>query len=329
MRVHGGLLMKIVLTGSIAYDYLMRFPGRFVEHIIAEDLHQVSLSFLVDEMTRHWGGVAANISYSLAMLGVRPMLFGTVGRDFGEYRLWLESHGVDCSTVRQLDEVFTASFFANTDLDNNQIASFYAGAMAKASHFTIADVYPDKPEWVVISPNDPQAMANYAEECRRRGIRFIYDPSQQVPRLSGEELARDLEGAYAMVVNAYEASIIQRKTGYDIEALRKRIPVVVITRGKHGSTIYHDGGEEDVPAFPEVHVADPTGVGDAFRAGLIRGMMAGWPLRLCGLVGSLCATYALEHIGPQSHNFTLSDFVTRFRGTYQDEGLLDELLAVR
>jgi adenosine kinase len=317
--------MHVILSGSIAYDYLMRFPGRFVEHIIAEDLHQVSLSFLVDEMTRHWGGVAANIAFTMAMLGVKPMLFGTAGRDFGEYRQWLEQNGVDCSTVRQLDDVFTASFFANTDLDNNQIASFYAGAMIRAHTYGLADVFEGAPDWVVISPNDPLAMSRLAEECRTRGIRFIYDPSQQVPRLSGEEIARDMSGAHAMVVNAYEAQLIQRKTGLTLDDIRERIPVVVITRGKLGSIIYNGGDEVVVPPFPEVHIADPTGVGDAFRAGLIRGLMAGWPLRLCGLVGSLCATYVLEQVGTQSHKFTVPDFVARFRSTYDDDGLLDQL----
>jgi adenosine kinase len=320
--------MSVLLTGSIAYDYLMRFPGRFVDHIITEDLHQVSLSFLVDEMTRHWGGVAANISFSMAMLGLRPQLFGAVGRDFGEYRMWLEKNGVDCSTVKQIDEVFTASFFANTDLDNNQIASFYAGAMGLSHKFSIADVTDAKPEWVVVSPNDPSAMSKLTQECRDRGIRFIYDPSQQVPRLSGEELAHDMTGAYAMVINAYEASIISKKTGLSLHDLRERIPVLVITQGKHGSVIYEGKTEHIVPAFPEVHIADPTGVGDAFRAGLIRGIMGGWPLPLAGLVGALCATYVLEQVGPQSHSFTIPEFIARFRSVYDDGGRLDELLHV-
>lgn len=318
--------MSIILTGSIAYDYLMRFPGRFVEHIIAEDLHQVSLSFLVDEMTKHWGGVAANIAFSMAMLGAKPKLLGTTGRDFNEYREWLESHGVDCSTVKQLNEVFTASYFANTDLDNNTISSFYAGAMNYAHQYSLADMYNGNPDWVVISPNHPAAMSQLSEECRTRGIRFIYDPSQQVPRLSGEELANDMTGAYMMIANAYEAQLIQRKTGLSLDDLRARIPVLVVTHGKSGSIIYHEKEETIVPPFPEVHISDPTGVGDAFRAGLIRGLMAGWPLRLCGQVGSLCATYVLEQVGTQSHNFTLPEFVARFRGTYDDGGLLDQLL---
>lgn len=318
--------MSIILTGSIAYDYLMRFPGRFVEHIITEDLHQVSLSFLVDEMTKHWGGVAANIAFTLAMLGGKPKLFGTVGRDFGEYRQWLEARGVDCSIVPQLNDLFTASFFANTDLDNNQIASFYAGAMGRASQYKLTAALTSKPDWIVVSPNDPAAMSMLCAEARAMGVPFIYDPSQQVPRLSGEELSQDMQGAYAMVVNAYEASIISKKTGLSLEDMRAKIPVLVITKGKRGSTIYHGDTFEDVPPFPEVHISDPTGVGDAFRAGLIRGIMSGWPLRLSGLVGSLCATYVLEQVGTQSHTFTIPEFVARFRGTYDDEGVLDELL---
>src|SRR5579859_7058444 len=178
--------MDIVVTGSIAYDYLMRFPGRFREHILAENMDHVSLSFLVDELTRHWGGIAANIAYSLALLGERPKLMGTVGKDFGDYRLWLEASGVDTSGVKVIGEVFTASFFANTDLENNQIASFYSGAMAYARNYSLADCISGTPDYVIISPNDPLAMMQLGEECHQRGIPYMYDPSQQVPRLEGD-----------------------------------------------------------------------------------------------------------------------------------------------
>ncbi len=315
--------MRIVVTGSVAYDYLMRFPGRFAEHIIGEQLHQVSLSFLVDDMTKHWGGVAANIAYTLALLGLRPKLMGTVGRDFGDYRDWLEHAGVDTRTVRQIDNVFTASFFANTDLDNNQIASFYTGAMAYARDYSLKDAGELDTDLVVISPNDPQAMINLAEECREHGIRFLYDPSQQVPRLSGDELIQGMRGAYAMIVNAYEAEVIAKKTGKSIEDLRQEIALLVVTRGKHGSTIYHEGEEIAVPAFPVREIKDPTGGGDAYRAGFLRGMAAGLPLKLAGEIGSLCAAYALEHVGTQNHRFTISEFVARFRSEFDDGGLLD------
>jgi adenosine kinase len=320
------LKMEIIATGSIAYDYLMRFPGRFSEHLIPEQLHQVSLSFLVDEMTKHWGGVAANIAYTMAMMGLNPKLVGAVGRDFADYREWLEKVGVDTSTVSQIDEVFTASFFANTDLDNNQIASFYAGAMAHAKDYSLADVYEGKPDLVIVSPNDPQAMIQLIDECRERDIRFIYDPSQQVPRLTGDELWQSIQGAYILIVNAYEAEVITKKTGKSLDDIRQVINTLVITQGERGSHIYTDDGLIEVPVFPVSTIKDPTGVGDAFRAGLICGLAHGWSLKLAGEMGALCAAYVLEQVGTQNHQFTLTEFIERFRTHFDDEGLLDKLL---
>ncbi len=318
--------MNVVITGSIAYDYLMRFPGRFMDHFLRDQLHQVSLSFLVDDMTKHWGGVAANIAFNTALLGVRPKLVGTVGRDFADYRQWLESAGVDTSTVRQLDEVFTASFFVTTDLDNNQIASFYTGAMAYAKDYPLSQAIPGKPDMVVVSPNDPQAMTNLTQECRDRSIPFIYDPSQQVPRLNGEELRRDMQGAYAMVVNAYEAEVICHKTGQTLDDLRNAVDILVVTQGERGSHIYTNGERIDVEAFPPDQIKDPTGAGDSYRAGLIRGMVDGWPLKLAGQVGALCAAYTLEQVGTQNHRYTVQEFITRFRSRFDDQGMLDKLL---
>ncbi len=321
--------MNIVITGSIAYDYLMRFPGRFTDHFLRDQLHQISLSFLVDDMTKHWGGVAANIAFSMALLGLRPKLMGTAGRDFADYRKWLDSVGVDTSTVRQIDEVFTASFFVTTDLDNNQIASFYTGAMAYAREYSLADSPAGKPDMVVISPNDPQAMTNLAQECRERAIPFVYDPSQQVPRLNGDELRRDMQGAYAMIVNAYEAEIICSKTGQSLDELRRAVGILVVTQGERGSHIYTDGERIEVPAFPPDAIKDPTGAGDSYRAGLIRGMVDGWPLKLAAQVGALCATYTLEQVGTQNHRYAPQEFIARFRSRWDDDGLLDVLLQPR
>jgi adenosine kinase len=318
--------MHIIVTGSIAYDYLMRFPGRFAEHLIAEQFHQVSLSFLVDDMTKHWGGNGANIAYTLALLGIRPQLFGTVGRDFGDYRQWLDNAGVDTSGVRQIDDVFTASFFANTDLDNNQMSSFYGGAMAYARNYSLADVYDGKPDLVIISPNDPVAMCNLAEECRTRGIRFIFDPSQQLPRLNGDEIRQGLTGAYALVVNAYEAEMICSKLGISIDALCSECQILVITQGKNGSHIYVEGERIDVPIVPVAEIKDPTGVGDAYRSGLLCGIAHDWPLKLAGEVGALCAAYVLEQVGTQTHRFTIPEFINRFRQHFDDQGQLESLL---
>jgi adenosine kinase len=319
-------IMDIIVTGSIAYDYLMRFPGYFKEHLILEHLHQVSLSFLVEDMSKHWGGNSANIAFSLALLGMRPKVMGTVGRDFGDYRQWLEGVGVDTSTVRQIDDVFTASFFVNTDLENNQIASFYSGAMAYARNYSLADVYDGKPDIVVISPNDPVAMLNLAEECRNRDIRFVFDPSQQLPRFSGDELRQGFLGAYALVVNAYESELICKKTGLSVRDLCDEVDILVITMGKNGSHIYANGERIEVPIVPVSDIKDPTGVGDAYRSGLLCGIANGWSLKLAGELGALCAAYVLEQVGTQSHRFTLPEFVARFRQHFDDQGQLDHLL---
>jgi len=320
-------MQDIIISGSIAYDYLMRFPGRFTEHLIQEQLEHVSLSFLVDDMTKHWGGVGANIAYTMALLGMTPKLFATVGRDFRDYRAHLEAAGVDCSTVRRSDELFTASFFANTDLDNNQIASFYTGAMALARNYTLADVYDGKPELVVVSPNDPDAMLQLSDECRERGIRFVADPSQQVPRLNGDQLRQCIDGAYLLVINKYESEIICKKVGIEAHELRDMVNVLIITQGKHGSEIYTQGTVKHVDIFPTDDILDPTGVGDGYRAGLLRGIAAGFSLELSAQMGSLSAAYVLEQVGTQNHTFDVASFVARFRTHFDDEGQLDVLLS--
>ncbi|QPC80885.1 carbohydrate kinase family protein [Phototrophicus methaneseepsis] len=319
--------MNIVVTGSIAYDYLMRFPGSFKEHILTEALHQVSLSFLVEDMTKHWGGVAANIAFTMARFGISPKLMGTAGRDFPDYRRWLSEAGVDTSTVKQIDSVFTASFFCNTDEENNQIASFYSGAMALANQYTLAEALNGaQPDLVVVSPNDPQAMSNLTQECRDNDYRFVYDPSQQVARLDGNTLRHDMQGAYLMIVNEYEAHLICDKTGMTMDDLRQTIDLLVITHGGEGSEIYTNGDRIHVPAFAPTEIKDPTGAGDAFRAGFFTGLAYDRPLEMAGAMGALCATYTLEHIGPQGHRYNINEYVERFRQHQDDQGQLDVLL---
>ena len=320
--------MNVVVTGSISYDYLMRFPGRFVEHILPDQLHHLSLSFLVDEMRRQWGGCAANIAYNLALLGERPRLMGTVGQDFGEYRAWLEAHGVDTSLVREEADLFTASFFVNTDLDGNQIASFYTGAMARARGLSFRDLDARTIDLVVISPNDPEAMVKYAAECRERGIPYLYDPSQQIIRLTGEELRAGLEGCDLLVVNEYEFEMLRKKTGLSAEEVRAAPRrACIVTCGAEGSRIWAEGTVYDIPAVPPEGGDDPTGVGDAYRAGLIKGLALELPWPLAGRMGSLAATYVLEQVGGQGHHYTPAGFVRRFRGHFDDEGRLSRLLA--
>src|SRR4249919_3046661 len=222
--------MSIVVTGSIAYDYLMSFPGKFTEHLLPEHVQRVSLSFLVDTMDKRRGGCAPNIAYTLALLGERPQLMATAGQDFGDYRRWLDAAGIDTSLVAEVGDKFTASFFCSTDQANNQIASFYTGAMAHAAELSFRGIGPV--DLVIISPNDPAAMTQYAEECRTLGIRFIFDPGQQCARMSGAELRDGLVGATILICNDYELELIRQKTGFGEAELLERADLLVVTRGE-------------------------------------------------------------------------------------------------
>ncbi len=319
--------MNIVITGSIAYDYIMSFPGRFQEHILPDQLERISLSFLVDSMRLQRGGTASNIAYNLALLGGRPRLMATAGEDFAEYRAWLEKHGVDTSCVVEIPGESTASFFVSTDQAGNQIASFYAGAMAHAHALSFRQHANGPVDLAVISPNDPRAMVNYVRECKELGIPYIYDPSQQIIRLSAEELVEGMTGARLVVVNDYEFGMIQNKTGLSVEAVLERAGGLIITKGPEGSIILADGQAWEIEAVPPRREVDPTGVGDAYRGGILCGLALGLPWLLTGRVGSLAATYALEEYGPQNHYYTRPEFVTRFRQHFDDEGALDVLLA--
>ncbi len=317
--------MNIVVTGSIAYDYLMTFPGRFIEHILPDQLQHLSVSFLVDEMRRQRGGCAANIAYNLALLGERPWLMGTVGQDFGEYRTWLEAHGVDTSLTHAELDLFTASFFVNTDQDGNQIASFYTGAMARARNLSFHELTIDPIDLVVISPNDPEAMVKYAAECQALGLPYLYDPSQQIIRLSGDDLRAGLEGCALLVVNEYEFGMLHEKTGLSPDEIRAAPQrACIITLAAEGAHIWADGELHAIPPVPPTRVDEPTGVGDAFRAGLIKGLALGLDWGLAGRMGALSATYVLELPGPQSHRYTWDEFITRFRQYFDDSGAFSQ-----
>lgn len=317
--------MDILLTGSVAYDYLMTFPGLFKEQILPERLESISLSFLVDSMSRQRGGVAPNIAYTMALLGARPRVMATVGEDFEEYRAWLDSKGVDTSLMEIVPGEFTASFFATTDQDNAQIASFYPGAMGHAATQSIKEL-PSKPELVLVSPNEPGAMTKFAAESRELGIPYLYDPSQQVLRLEGEELARDMEGAQFLFCNDYEFGLISKKTGWSLDQILEHVNILVITRGKDGADLYADNDKIHIPTVPPDEIIDPTGVGDSFRGGFLAGYSHGFDWELCGEIGSLAAVYCLEQDGPQSHAYSREEFVKRFRKHFDDGGRLDSLL---
>lgn len=313
--------MSVLITGSIAYDYIMVFPGYFKEHLLPEKIDNLSVSFLVDSMEKQRGGVATNIAYNLALLGERPRIMATVGQDFGEYRAWLEANGVDTSAIVEIPGDFTASFFVSTDGSQNQIAMFYAGAMAHAHRLSFKEHTREGTlDLVVISPNDPRAMVQYARECKELRLPYIYDPSQQIVRLSDAELADGVRGSTMTIVNAYEFEMLKNKTGWTDEQVAAQTRVLIITLGEKGSRI-HTGGERiEVPAVPARRQADPTGVGDAYRAGIIKGYLKKLPWKTTGQLGSLAATYVLEEYGAQNHRYTYGEFIARYRECFGNAG---------
>ncbi len=318
--------MSIVVTGSVAFDYLMSFPGRFRDHILPDQIHHVSLSFLVDSMRKQRGGCAPNIAYNLALLGERPTLMATVGQDFAEYRAWLEQVGVDTSATIEVKDEFTASFFVSTDQENNQIASFYIGAMAHADQLSFSDLEVGAIEVAIISPNAPTAMVKYARECQELGVPYIYDPSQQIVRLEGKELLQGIRGAKVLIGNEYEFGLIRSKTGLSDAELRSLPEVTIVTRGQAGSIIHAGGETIEVPAVPPTLVAEPTGVGDGYRAGVIKGLLHGLPWELTGRIASVAATYVLERHGTQEHAYSRQEFVARFQRFFGSDARLEAAL---
>ncbi|RLT46597.1 MAG: carbohydrate kinase family protein [Chloroflexi bacterium] len=317
--------MRIAFSGSIAYDYLMTFPGSFKDHILPDMLERLSLSFLVDKMDRRPGGIAPNIAYNHALLGGDATIVGTVGVDFSGYRESLVAAGVKLDGVREVDGLFTASFFVTTDQDHAQIASFYSGAMAHSREVRLAVLKP-LPDLVVISPDDPTTMRERVLECRASGVPYLYDPGQQIVRLDNEDLRDGIAGAHMLFVNDYEFGLLGQKLGTSVEQIVGRGTILVITKGAAGSVTYAEGLEHNAPAYPAAVEADPTGVGDAFRGGWLRGVAAGLSWDLCARVGALTATYCLEHVGPQGHRYSIAEFVERFRKVDDDRGALDVLL---
>jgi adenosine kinase len=316
------MMTKIAVTGSIATDHLMHFPGRFSEQLLADQLHKVSLSFLVDDLVVRRGGIAANIAFGMAQLGLRPALVGAVGADFDtDYRGWLERHGVDCGSVHVSDMAHTARFVCTTDTDMCQIASFYAGAMSEARSIELLPVAErlESLDLVIISPNDPAAMVRHTEECRQRGYAFVADPSQQLARMSGEEIRTLIDGAAYLITNDYEKDLLESKTGLSGQDLLDRVGVQVTTLGRDGVLIQgRDTPPIRVGVAQEVRVHDPTGVGDGFRAGFFTARAWGLSLERSAQVGALLATLVLETVGTQEYEVQPDEFVKRLADSYGD-----------
>ncbi len=318
--------MTIIVTGSVAFDYLMTFPGRFQEQILPEHLNKLSVSFLVDSKQSFRGGTGPNIAYSLALLGNRPTLFAAAGKDFGEFQQWLETQGVDTSAMGIFQDEFTATFNVITDLDHNQIASFHTGAMARARELSLRQLVGSGIDLVIISPNDPEAMRKYAQECRDLGIPFVYDPSQQLARMDGRALMESMAGARVLTVNEYEYEMVRQKSGLDEAGMLALVDTIVVTLGARGSLVIGKGFHLVIPAASTAHVVEPTGVGDAYRAGLLTGLVRGYPWEVTCRLASLAATYVIEQHGTMSHHYDLPAFVARYRQEFGDTPELDDLL---
>jgi len=315
--------VRIAVTGSIATDHLMTFPGKFTDQLIADKLDKVSLSFLVDDLAIRRGGVAANIAFGLGVLGLRPLLIGAVGPDFGDYRHWLEEHGVSTAGVRESLLRHTARFVCTTDADGNQIGSFYAGAMAEDAEIRIVPLAQRHGgiDLVLIGAGDPGAMVTHTAECRDAGLKFAADPSQQLARILGDEQVRALvDGAEYLFGNEYEEALIERKSGWTSAEILARVGVRITTLGPVGARVEQAGQRPvTVPAVPDAKPADPTGSGDAFRSGFLAGVAWGLSLERCAQVGNLMAVHALETTGPQEYNCKSGPLADRLAAAYGDD----------
>jgi len=314
--------MKIGVAGSVGLDHLMTFSGKFTDSLVAGSLEKVSLSFLVDSLDVRRGGCAANICYGMGVLGLNPVLIAAVGKDWADYEAWLSRHGVDTSHALVSTTLYTAHFMVTTDDDLNQIASFFPGAMSEARNIELAPIMEKtgRFDMVVISPDDPEAMLHHSDVCRSEGIAFAADPSQQMARMSGEEIKLLIDGASYLFLNEYELALAMQKTGWSDREILEHVKIRVVTLGSKGAKVESAAGEFVQVGTPqEKSKTDPTGVGDSFRSGFIAGLAWGLSHERCAQLGSLIATYVIETMGTQEYRFTSAEFLARFDGAYGPE----------
>jgi adenosine kinase len=311
--------VTIAVTGSIATDHLMRFPGKFSEALLADHLEKVSLSFLVDDLVIHRGGVAGNMAYAIGVLGGDVTLIAAAGKDFDDYHGWLTSHGVDCESVLVAESAYTARFVCTTDQDMAQIASFYPGAMSEARTIKLADTVSrtGAPELVIIGANDPEAMFLHTEECRELGLPFAADPSQQLAYMNGEQIRRLIGGAAILFTNDYEWELLLQKTGWTEAEVMSQVGLRVTTLGPKGVDLVSSTGDVvHVGIVPETHQADPTGIGDAFRAGFLTGRSAGLSLERAAQLASMVAVLVFEAPGAQEWAWDKAAAIARISDAY-------------
>lgn len=294
----------------------MNFPGYYKDHILPEKVHILNVSFLVQSLRKQRGGCATNVAYNLSLLGERPAILGTVGTDFAEYRAWLDKNGVDTRAIKVIPDEYTATCFIMTDMASNQITSFYPGAMSYAHELTLADYDFSDLEIAIISPNDPKAMEEYVKECHKYNLPYVYDPGQQIIALSAEQLLAGAKGAKAIVGNDYELEMIRNKTGYSAEQLLELAEMVIITFGEKGSRIITRERSVDIPIATPSQVSDPTGAGDAYRAGIIKGLVRGYSLEEMGRLAALAGVYCVEQHGTMEHRYTPAEFAQRYQENF-------------
>ena len=302
--------MNIIVSGSLAYDRIMDFPGHFSEHILPEKIHVLNISFTVNSMTEKFGGTAGNIAYALALLDEKPLILATIGHDYHRYFEWLAKNDIYSEGIRIIEEEFTASAYITTDQADNQITGFNPGAMKYPSNLDFGGIDP-KESIFIISPGNLEDMMKYSKTCKEMGIGYIFDPGQSLPMWNIQDLAQCIEGAKLLISNDYELELIMSKTGLGTEGLLERTKAIVTTLGEKGSHICTPECEIDIPAIKPAKVLDPTGAGDAYRAGFIKGLIHGKDIELCAIMGSVCASFAIESYGTQDYSFTPREFGER------------------
>ena len=302
--------MSILICGSMAYDNIMVFPGHFKDQILPDQIHILNVAFLVPEMRQEFGGCAGNVAYNLQLLDEEPLIMATVGRDFDAYRAWLEQQGLDRRFIQQIDDTLTAQAYITTDLDDNQLTAFHPGAM---DHAHLNQVPADAGVRVgMISPDGRQGMLDHADQFVAAGIPFVFDPGQGLPMFDGDELNAFVDKASWIAVNDYEGQMLRERTGQSLEALAARVEALIVTRGGEGSVIYTEGDRLEIPAVPAERISDPTGCGDAYRAGLLYGLNRGWPWADTGRLAALIGARKIAHKGTQNHRFDRESLAHEF-----------------
>ncbi len=307
--------MMITVTGSLAYDTIMDFPGKFGDHIMPDKIHQINLSFLVNTLNKQKGGTAGNIAYNLGLLKTPVSIVGAVGNDFSQYGKFLEQSGVDISKIKIIPDESTSSAFIMTDQSDNQITAFYPGAMKDNSSLLIDGTS----EMVVISPNDPAAMTAFTNQCQEKGIKYMMDPGMQLPRLQKEDLEMMIKGAEILIGNDYEVELLMSKLKWQMANLLENAKIVITTLGEKGSVIQTKDQTIEVRAAKPKQVVDPTGAGDAYRAGFLAGLSKNFDLKICGQMGAIASCYAVENYGTTSHRFTVQEFSDRYKENFGEQ----------